>query len=463
MPSFPPTDNPSAQVLQRASSSTFTFQIHGYTHHTDSSSLVPNLTEFDACKAPMGRWRILVQLPFSVTVTLAHDGDITCDTLIMAGILGQFKLLSRAQASRVEAAEGALGSGHSGSQDEDSSRPDDAAQDGNSSATSGSISPPPSTQPRGIVRTREGSQEREDPLAINIRVVKRLKTHANSLTREYSLPSDAQLMLERFTQLSLPEMLVTLFAQYLRMDANDKLQQIEDNLDSRRFVQIMTRRLWAIVLSPNLPAYVEDFIENVLRFVRKNPDIFKLDQKIFDDPELVDKLSSLISHISTDIRCAVKRALLNGINAGTDLSELVNKFASTGKIEVSLAHWRRVAFLRSALYAFEQLEKKPAIAKPRVSAKSTRASSAEEDNSGSRAGDDPGSRAGDDSGSNSAPQNEVVATDAGDMKAYTSKEFWNYVDDLLSEMRQDAFNQTRERAEEYDAVYTKPFDGDSYE
>ncbi|OBZ77225.1 hypothetical protein A0H81_02595 [Grifola frondosa] len=342
----------------------------------------------------------------------------------MAGILGQFKLLSRAQASRVEAAEGALGSGHSGSQDEDSSRPDDAAQDGNSSATSGSISPPPSTQPRGI-----GGQEK-DP--------KSAKIHWQSTFE--CLPSDAQLCWKDSLRcLSLPEMLVTLFAQYLRMDANDKLQQIEDNLDSRRFVQIMTRRLWAIVLSPNLPAYVEDFVENVLRFVRKNPDIFKLDQKIFDDPELVDKLSSLISHISTDIRCAVKRALLNGINAGTDLSELVNKFASTGKIEVSLAHWRRVAFLRSALYAFSSWRR-----------------SLRSQNLG-RAGDDPGSRAGDDSGSNSAPQNEVVATDAGDMKAYTSKEFWNYVDDLLSEMRQDAFNQTRERAEEYDAVYTKPF------
>ncbi|OBZ65981.1 hypothetical protein A0H81_14042, partial [Grifola frondosa] len=261
------------------------------------------------------------------------------------------------------------------------SQTDDAIQDGNSSATSRSVSPPPSMQPCGIVRTRGESQEREDPLAINIRVVKHLKTHAHSLMWEYSLPSNAQLMLERFTQLSLPEMLVTLFTQYLRMDANNKLQQIEDNLDSRHFVQIMMRCLWVIILSPNLPAYIEDFVENILRFVRKNPDIFKLNQKIFNDPELVDKLSSLISHMSMDIWCVIKRVLLNGINAGTDLGKLVNKFANTGKIEVSLAHWRHVAFLRSALYAFEQLEKKPVITKSRVSAKSTWVSSTEEDDS----------------------------------------------------------------------------------
>ncbi|OBZ77942.1 hypothetical protein A0H81_02858 [Grifola frondosa] len=154
-----------------------------------------------------------------------------------------------------------------------------------------------------------------------------------------------------------------------------------------------------------------DFVENILRFVRKNPDIFKLNQKIFNDPELVDKLSSLISHMSMDIW------LLNGINAGTDLGKLVNKFANTGKIEVSLAHWRHVAFLRSALYAFEQLEKKPVITKSRVSAKSTWVSSTEEDDSCSSPDDDSGSRAGDNA------QNEAVATDAGDTKAYRSKEF----------------------------------------
>ncbi|OBZ77941.1 hypothetical protein A0H81_02859 [Grifola frondosa] len=94
MPSFPCTDNPSAQLLQPASSSTFTFQIHGYTHHTEPSSLVPNLTKFDAYGVPVEHY------------------DITCDPLIMAGILGQFKLLSRAQASRVEAAGRAPESGH---------------------------------------------------------------------------------------------------------------------------------------------------------------------------------------------------------------------------------------------------------------------------------------------------------------------------------------------------------------
>ncbi|KAG1785094.1 uncharacterized protein HD556DRAFT_1314540 [Suillus plorans] len=65
-------------------------------------------------------------------------------------------------------------------------------------------------------------------------------------------------------------------------------------------------RLTTCVLLPNLTAYINDMLEHIIEFIKKNSEIFKIPKFLFEDIELTAQLSKLVSKALSCICSNVK-------------------------------------------------------------------------------------------------------------------------------------------------------------
>ncbi|PSR77870.1 hypothetical protein PHLCEN_2v7691, partial [Hermanssonia centrifuga] len=189
--------------------------------------------------------------------------------------------------------------------------------------------------PRGVTRSREDDAE-------DAREVKRLKTFGTQVARQVGIPADS---LDCFVELEVKQMLITLMARIIALEAEKVCDENEELLRSKKFGRGLAKRVLACLLSPNLSAYVTEVTDHVVNFIRKNPVRFKVPLPVLEDPELVEVLAGLVSVYLTDLRSAIKQKMNSSIKKGQDIATLVARLVYKTNIEMTVSHWIRIAFL----------------------------------------------------------------------------------------------------------------------
>ncbi|THG92831.1 hypothetical protein EW026_g8211 [Hermanssonia centrifuga] len=205
--------------------------------------------------------------------------------------------------------------------------------------------------PRGVTRSREDDAE-------DAREVKRLKMFGTQVARQVGIPADS---LDCFVELEVKQMLITLMARIIALEAEKVCDENEELLRSKKFGRGLAKRVLACLLSPNLSAYVTEVTDHVVNFIRKNPVRFKVPLPVLEDPELVEVLAGLVSVYLTDLCSAIKQKMNSSIKKGQDIATLVARLVYKTNIEMTVSHWIRIAFLRRCLVVFNQLKKKEVV------------------------------------------------------------------------------------------------------
>ncbi|KAG1753151.1 hypothetical protein EDB19DRAFT_1902800 [Suillus lakei] len=202
----------------------------------------------------------------------------------------------------------------------------------------------------GVRRQRSSSTDCNDPSMFTPGLTKRLKLYAMKVAEERGVDKDH---LVDFTG-GIAYMLIDLKATMMLFSAANRkslLAEIKELIESKDFKSGLQNRLTACVLSPNLTAYVNDTLEHVMEFIKKNNEIFKVPSFLFEDIELTAQLSTLVSEALSCIRGNVKAKLMSSIIKRTSIIDTARSLAH-GCLEVDASHWNRFAFLRRCLRIF---------------------------------------------------------------------------------------------------------------
>ncbi|KAG1872269.1 hypothetical protein F4604DRAFT_1925889 [Suillus subluteus] len=181
-------------------------------------------------------------------------------------------------------------------------------------------------------------------------LTKRLKLYAMKVAEERGVDKDH---LIDFTG-GIAYMLIDIKATMMLFSAANRkslLAEIKELIESKDFKSGLQNHLMACVLSPNLTAYVNDTLEHVMEFIKKNSKIFKVPSFLFEDIELTAQLSTLVSEALSCIRGNVKAKLMSSIIKRTSIIDTTRSLAH-GCLEVDAPHWNRFAFLRRCLCIF---------------------------------------------------------------------------------------------------------------
>ncbi|KAI0926601.1 hypothetical protein AcV7_005493 [Taiwanofungus camphoratus] len=92
-------------------------------------------------------------------------------------------------------------------------------------------------------------------------------------------------------------------------------------------------------------------------FLRNNTAVFAIPPPMLQDHDLMKKLTHFVTDILTELRSSIKTKLHTSIKKRENIGTLARRLASSA-MEISLAHWARIAFIRSALIQFEDMPKK---------------------------------------------------------------------------------------------------------
>ncbi|KAG1871534.1 hypothetical protein F4604DRAFT_2014517 [Suillus subluteus] len=199
----------------------------------------------------------------------------------------------------------------------------------------------------GVRRQRSSSTDCNDPSMFTPGLTKRLKLYAMKVAEEKGVDKD------HLTG-GIAYMLIDLKATMMLFSAANRkslLADIKELIESKDFKSGLQNRLTACVLSPNLTAYVNDTLEHVMEFIKKNSEIFKVPLFLFEDIELTAQLSTLVSESLSCIRGNVKAKLMSSIIKRSSIIDTARSL-SHGCLEVDASHWNRYAFLRRCLRIF---------------------------------------------------------------------------------------------------------------
>ncbi|KAH9008939.1 hypothetical protein EDB83DRAFT_2531441 [Lactarius deliciosus] len=319
--------------------------------------------------------------------------------------------------------------------------------------------------PAGSIRRRRDSDDfgynlREDTVIarpawtgpITPRTTKRLKISSETLACRYNIdPEPLQSFAESPTVL---DMLLVQHARLLKVENSLNKVQRENYLESDEFKSSLQDRLLVALLSPSIPAYVTDVAARMMVVIREQWKLFKVPMAVFEDPDYYAQLETLVSVLLTACRSSIKQKIEGSFwdDGNTHhIGLLAQRLLSPKGVLISLDHWSRFAFLRSALRDFVKItgQKKPAGARRLLKMRPKHSP----DLVGLRRSDLEalGARM---SGGQSASDNnddEIEADDDNEVieitkKEYTTQQFWNYVDDYLAYIRTDLFKELSDPA-----------------
>ncbi|KAG2079522.1 uncharacterized protein F5147DRAFT_784989 [Suillus discolor] len=190
------------------------------------------------------------------------------------------------------------------------------------------------------------------PVTLTPRSTKRLKVYANQIAEEVGVPITS---LHEFIDCGgIYQMLVRIVALVLKNDGDKKLRllaNLKELLGSKDFKSALQNRLTACMLSPNITAYVTDTHPQILKFIKKHQDVFKVPALLFEDVELTALFAKVVSESLSTIRGNMKSKLTASIAKRTSITDVARSLAH-GCIEVDAAHWNRLAFLRRCLRVY---------------------------------------------------------------------------------------------------------------
>ncbi|KAG2028688.1 hypothetical protein BDR03DRAFT_882898 [Suillus americanus] len=209
-------------------------------------------------------------------------------------------------------------------------------------------------------------------------------------------------------------------------------------------------RLRACLLSPNLTAYVTDLSAKIFDFSKKNPSVFKIPVEALQDSDAMDRLDVLMKKILTAQRGNMKQKLIASIEKRSDLSTLARSLAGNCT-ELTMAHWARIAFMRSFLIDFRTLcsHQKTANAQP------------EEASTGPSLQPQT-----DEGGDNNVPIDTTASASHGlgedreddndnEERTWSFSQYWEYLDKVLDELKEEA--QQKHAFPQARADYIKQF------
>ncbi|KAG1857246.1 hypothetical protein C8R48DRAFT_775685 [Suillus tomentosus] len=121
---------------------------------------------------------------------------------------------------------------------------------------------------------------------------KQLKQFATDACKAHGLPDNT---LDDFLNVkSVKEMFLNLMATLLAMQRAAKRSASQDFIASDDFKGIMKDRLHACLLSPNLTGYVLELADNVIAYAKKHPTTFKIPDGTFKDSKMLDMVTTFI-------------------------------------------------------------------------------------------------------------------------------------------------------------------------
>ncbi|KAG1764901.1 hypothetical protein EV702DRAFT_1204826 [Suillus placidus] len=190
------------------------------------------------------------------------------------------------------------------------------------------------------------------PATLTPRSTKRLKVYANQVAEEVGVPATS---LHEFVDCGgIFQMLIRIAALVLKNDSEEKLKLIanlKELLSSKDFKSALHNRLTACMLSPNITAYVTDTHPQILDFIKRHQEVFKVPALLFEDVELTAAFAKLVSESLSTIHGNMKAKLTTSIARRTSITDVARTMAH-GCIEVDVAHWNRLAFLRCCLRVY---------------------------------------------------------------------------------------------------------------
>ncbi|KAG1741901.1 uncharacterized protein EDB91DRAFT_1247944 [Suillus paluster] len=219
-------------------------------------------------------------------------------------------------------------------------------------------------------RRRSSSTDCNDPLMFTPGLTKQLKLYVMKVAEEKDV--DEQHLMD-FTG-GIAYMLIDIKATLMVLSAVNRrslLTESKDLIESKDFkvlvsnginlsptsdLSSMTQSglhncLTACVLSPNLTANVNDTLEHVMEFIKKNSEIFKVPKFLFEDIELTAQLSKLVSEALACIHGNIKSKLMTSISKRSSIIDTARSLAH-GCLEIDVSHWNRYAFLWHCLRIF---------------------------------------------------------------------------------------------------------------
>ncbi|KAI6033854.1 hypothetical protein BKA83DRAFT_4486945 [Pisolithus microcarpus] len=99
--------------------------------------------------------------------------------------------------------------------------------------------------------------------------------------------------------------------------------------------------------------YVTDTQRHIMDFIFEHQDIFKIPAGVFDDSELKSSLRTVVSRLLATIRSHLKSQLTLSIAKKTCIIDVTKSLARVSSgMELEAAHWNRMAFLRRCLRIF---------------------------------------------------------------------------------------------------------------
>ncbi|KAG1905529.1 uncharacterized protein F5891DRAFT_944132, partial [Suillus fuscotomentosus] len=156
-------------------------------------------------------------------------------------------------------------------------------------------------------------------------------------------------------------------------------------------------------------------------YAKKHPTTFKIPDGTFEDSEMSDVVTTFIKENLTTKRGSMKQKINHSLKTKVNISVLAKSLASTGH-EVTAAHWARFAFLvsTSLLLLFDSAV---AVVENRDS---------EIIDSPKAPGPGPATS------DNAEPNGVTVADTIEKARNWVSTEYWEFVDILLRDVRQEA-------------------------
>ncbi|EIW76341.1 hypothetical protein CONPUDRAFT_158363 [Coniophora puteana RWD-64-598 SS2] len=224
--------------------------------------------------------------------------------------------------------------------------------------------PYPSSQPRrvrddvdlpasitaGLRRNRDDMENDPDwnPLELTGQDIKRYKVMADNIAE--STDVDKNVLYEFIELGNIVPMLIDIRAhqEMGSVSEQDKAKRMwEKKLQSKDFKSMVTVRLTAALLSPDLTAFRVRFTAQVMAFVGRHPDIFGVDSVVLNDHQLEKLLYKQISSTSGSVRGTIKDRVTDSIMREGSLLELSNQLAASAqRMPMNSSHWRRIAALR---------------------------------------------------------------------------------------------------------------------
>ncbi|KAI9566494.1 hypothetical protein HD554DRAFT_2174414 [Boletus coccyginus] len=239
--------------------------------------------------------------------------------------------------------------------------------------------------------------------------------------------------LAEFSQMRHADMIIELRASIMSLKQESQKDETRKYIASDEFKDVLKERLRCCLLSPNLTGYVIGTASNILEYAKKNIATFKIPEKATQDPEMLDDIATMVKELLTSQRSNIKQKLANSMKSKSHISLLARTLAPGNHFEITLNHWARFAFLRSSMVTFNHLVHEGRLATV------NRDQPSRNTNTNSNGANEPGTEeAAAAGGTATADEVSTQTSTNGKEKIWTSNEFWEFVDTLLSQTRASA-------------------------